>query len=115
VKGTSSVNWGDKKCTANLKGQCLLSRVCKRGNEALNLKKNRISYIAERMLCSQSGPCSTEFIYFVEYLPEINYLNRVASASYMCTRVVSLLDIQYSVTSKVEQQFRHCLPRNLPD
>jgi hypothetical protein len=59
------------------------------------------------MLLSQSGPCSTEFIYFVEYLPEINCFDRLASVSYMCTRVVSLRDIQYTVTSKVEQQFRH--------
>jgi hypothetical protein len=59
------------------------------------------------MLLFQSGPCSIEFIYFVEYLPEINCLERVASASCMYTRVVSLRDIQYTVTSKVEQQFRH--------
>ena len=98
----------DKKCTTSLTVQCRLQCVCKRGNEILNLK-NRISFIAERILRSPNGPCSIEFIYFVEYLPEINDLNIVSSANYICTRVMSLQDMHYAVTSKVEQQFRHGL------
>jgi len=92
------MNGKDKKSTATMKGQCRLSRVSKSGNEALNLKKIGYFYSRRNVTITEWTP-SIEFIYFVEYLSEINYLDRVASANCMCTRVVSLRDVQFTVTS----------------
>jgi hypothetical protein len=92
------MNGKDKKGTASLKGQCRLSRVSKNRNEDLTLKK--IGYLCSRGYVTFSEwTLSIEFIYFVEYLPEINCLDRVASANCMCTRLVLLRDMQFAVTS----------------
>lgn len=62
--------------------------------------KQKIGYIYNRgNVTFSEWALSTEFIYFVEYLLEINFLDRVASVNCMCTRVVSLRDMQFTVAS----------------
>ena len=60
------------------------------------LKKSDIFY-SQRNVTFSEWILSIGFIYFFEYLLEINFLDRVASANCMCTRVGSLRDIQCTV------------------